>query len=235
MKKKKKKKVVALAKKKSSKIQKPMFSNEYLEIVRKIVANQLTQPELKVFLAICHKYKADPIMKEIVPIPRNTKRGRVLTLIVTRDFLRRKAQDTKIPFSVQTELFLDKNNKPIKAKAVCWKSGIEQPFSCEVLYSEYVQDTDVWRKMPGCQLEKCGEVRVLKMAFGMGDIYAQEEVGKNGELIGGYDERILALEVPKTTISISDKGKVTEKVNKKVVAEVTEEQKEDKKERREKL
>ena len=196
-------------KKKSLAKQKPeVFEREVVDIIRQTVAPDLTPNELKVYLGVCRRYKADPIMKDIVPVIFNTKKGRILNFIITKNFCYKVAHASKELNGISATIVRDEKGKIIGAKASCWRKGCEHPFEAEASFSEYYNDkNDLWGRFPGAMIKKVAEIIVLKMAFGI-DMVSDIEMEKNG---GGMI-RVSDIEVPKIAFTVSDNGKITKKV-----------------------
>ena len=200
---KKKKMMKAIAKK----VKPSVFEREVVDIIRQTVAPDLTSNELKVYLGVCRRYKADPIMKDIVPIIFNTKKGRTLNFIITKNFCYKVAHKSKELDGVTSSVLRDEKGKIIGAKATCWKKGCTHPYESEVSFSEYYNDkNDLWGKYPGAMIKKVAEVVVLKMAFGI-DMVSDVEMEKNG----GSMIHVEDIEVPKIAFTVSDNGKVSKK------------------------
>ncbi len=179
------------------------FEPEMVEIIRRTVAPELQDAELRVFLGVCRRYGADPIMKDIVPVVFNTKKnGRTLNFIVTRDFLLKKANKSKMLDGLHSALVRDAKGAIIGAVAECWKTGSERSYKVEVDFKEYYNESNgLWGKFPGAMIRKVAESIVLKRLCGI-DILTAEEMEKEGSV------RISDIIIPKTKISISKSGQI---------------------------
>lgn len=219
---KKKKKQTKLAVRENSKSI-AAFDPEVIAVIKQTIAPTLTDPELKVYLGVCRRYKADPIMKDIVPVVFNTKHGKVLNFIVTRDFLLKKANKSGLLDGLHSKIIRDDKKKIIGATAECWKKGSQHSFQTEVSFSEYYNDkNELWGKYPGAMIRKVAEAIVLKQMCGI-DIVSDVELEKNG----GSMIQISDIQIPKTRFTVSDEGKVkTRKVAEKVEKKETKKEKE---------
>jgi phage recombination protein Bet len=192
--------------KKEVSIPKQYFNSEVIAVIKQTIARDLTDPELKVYLNICRKYNADPIMKDIVPVPFNTKKGRVLNFIVTRDFLLKKANENGILDGMHSEIIRNKDGNIIGAKCEAWKKGSSHSFKVEVDFKEYYNDkNELWMKYPGAMIRKVAESIILKQLQGISGtgMITDAEVEK--------DEIIPNTEIPSTTktkFQIADNGEV---------------------------
>jgi len=190
------------------------FDSEVVSVVRQMFTD-LTDAELKVYLGVCRKYQADPIMKEIVPIVFNTRKGRVLNFIMTKNFCLKVAHRSKEFDSLTSKLIRDEKGVIIGASAVCWKKGGQHPFEAEVDFKEYYNDkNDLWGKFPGAMIQKAAKVLVLKEAFGI-EITSDIEVEKIGGMI-----QISDIVVPKTKFTISDSGAIKKEVKREKEEEI---------------
>lgn len=196
------------------------FDPEMILVIRQMF-NDLTDAELKVYLGVCRKYRADPIMKNIVPVVFNTKKGRVLNFIITRDFLIQKANQNDKLDGLQSKVVRNDKGDIIGAVATCWKKGSSHSFEAEVSFKEYYNiKNELWGKFPGAMICKVAEVIVLKRAFGI-DLPCDSELEKNG---GGMI-RINDIEVPKqlpAKFVVSDEGKVKKEPVKEVNTQTAE-------------
>lgn len=205
----KKKQTRVLAKRAApGKIQKGGFSQEALAIVRQQIAPTLTDVEFKVFLGVCNRYQADPIMKDIVPVIYNTKNGRSLQFIITRNFLLKRVQGNGLYDGLSTEIIRDTKDrkKIIGAKSTLWLKGMEHPIVAEVDFSEYYNDkNELWGRYPGAMISKVAESIVLKKGGGLCSFLTSEEYESSLDSIG-------SIKVPKVEkkFIVSDAGKVTE-------------------------
>ena len=186
----------------------PSFDMEVVGVVRQMFAD-LTDAELKVYLGVCRKYKADPIMKNIVPVVFNTKKGRVLNFIITRDFLVQKSHEGDRLDGLKSEVVRNAKGDVVGAKAIAWKKGATHPFEAEVSFKEYYNEkNDLWGKFPGAMICKVAEVVVLKRAFGI-DMPSDVELEKTGGTIIISDIVIPPQEPAKFVVS--DDGNVKKK------------------------
>ena len=203
MKKQKRKIQKAIAARKTNAIQ--PFDPEVIEVVRKTIAPDLTDAEFKVYLGVCRRYQADPVMKDIVPVVFNTKKfGRVLNFIITKNHCLKVAHNSKELDSLTSKIVRNEKGAIIGATATCWKKGSIHPFEVEVDFKEYYNDkNEVWGQFPGAMIQKVAKVVVLKEAFGI-DIPSDIETEKNGNRM----IQISDIHLPKTKFLVSDDGKV---------------------------
>ena len=186
---------------------KETFDPGLVEVIRRSIAPDLMDSEMKVFLGVCRRYKADPIMKDIVPVVFNTKKGRILNFIITRNFCLKVAHKSKELAGLSSKIVRNDKGDILGALAVCWRKGCDKPFETEVDFKEYYNErNELWGKFPGAMIKKVAEVIVLKMAFGI-DMVSDVELEKNG----GSMVHIADIEIPKTAFTVSNKGEVSTK------------------------
>lgn len=181
------------------------FDPEIIEVIRKTIAPNLNDTELKVYLGVCRRYQADPIMKDIVPVVFKTaKHGSVLNFIVTRDFLLKKANKAGVLDGMHSIIVRNEKGGIVGAIAEAWKKGSERSYKVEVDFKEYYNDkNELWGKYPGAMIRKVAESIVLKRICGI-DLVSDAELEKNG----GSMIRISDIEIPKTKFTVSDSGKI---------------------------
>jgi len=184
-----------------------VFDPEIVDIIRRTIAPNLSDSELKVYLGVCRKYKADPIMKNIVPVVFISKKhGRVLNFIITRDFLLKIAQKDDKLDGLQSKVIRNEKGDITGAVATCWKKGCSHPFETEVSFKEYYNEqNELWRSHPGAMICKVAEVRVLKLAFNI-DMLCDIELKKGIPTI-----QINDIQIPQTKFIVSDTGRVSQK------------------------
>lgn len=186
---------------------KQVFDPEVVAIIRKSICGDLSDSEVKVYLGMCRRYEADPIMKHIVPIVFNTKKGRVLNFFITRDFLLAKAHRSGLLDGMDSKIIRDeKTGAIIGATAEVWIKGCGHSFKAEANFKEYYNSTNpIWGTNPGAMISKTAEIIALKRATGI-DLPSDVELEKNGFV---QSENI---ELPKTKFTISDNGKINKKL-----------------------
>ena len=181
------------------------YEREIVEIIQTSIAPDLTPNELKVYLGVCRRYKADPIMKDIVPIAFNTKKGRMLNFIISKNFCYKVAHNSKELNGISSKL-IKEGKKIVGAVAICWRKGCEHPFETEVDFSEYYNEkNELWGRFPGAMIKKVAETIVLKMAFGI-DMVSDVELEKNNFI------SVSDIEIPKVCFSVSNDGKIKKEI-----------------------
>lgn len=196
---KKKTKALVIAKKKEIA---QSFEPEVVAIIKQSIAPNLTDAELKVYLGVCRQKHADPIMKDIIPVVFNTKYGRTLNFIISKNFCLKVAHQSKELDSLTSKLVRSEKGNIVGATATLWKKGSLHPFEVEVDFKEYYNEkNDLWKSHPGAMIQKVAKVLVLKEAFGI-DMVSDIELSK-GKML-----QISDIEIPKSRFSISSEGRV---------------------------
>ena len=176
------------------------WTREQIELIKRTVAKDATDDELKLFLYQARKYGLDPLMKEIVFTKFKLKDGtEKVSIITTRDGYLKIAQSHPdfqgiISFTVcegdQFEIdaanyqikhvFGAKRGKIIGAWARVDRKGYK-PFIAYVPFDEYNQNTTTWQKYPSAMIQKVAEAFALKRAFNISGLVTREELGMDEE------------------------------------------------------
>lgn len=167
------------------------WSQDEVETIKNTVAKGATDPELKMFLSLAHKYDLDPFAKEIWCI----KNGNNIMIQVGRDGFLKIAQSDKRFKGIQSmtvytndELEIDPvkgaiTHKPnLKDRGTllgAWcrveKEGIT-PFITYVELKEYRKTSPIWNTMPGVMIQKVAQTVALRMTFGINGLYSPDEI-----------------------------------------------------------
>jgi len=217
------------------------WTREQIELIKRTVAKDATDDELKLFLYQARKYGLDPLMKEIVFTKFKLKDGTEKeSIITTRDGYLKIAQSHPdfqgiISFTVcegdQFEIdaanyqikhvFGAKRGKIIGAWARVDRKGYK-PFIAYVPFDEYNQNTTTWQKYPSAMIQKVAEAFALKRAFNISGLVTREELGMDEETETNKKETTNvesymhgSVELPASTtmtVNFSEQTKEAEKV-----------------------
>lgn len=217
------------------------WTREQIELIKRTVAKDATDDELKLFLYQARKYGLDPLMKEIVFTKFKLKDGtEKVSIITTRDGYLKIAQSHPdfqgiISFTVcegdQFEIdaanyqikhvFGAKRGKIIGAWARVDRKGYK-PFIAYVPFDEYNQNTTTWQKYPSAMIQKVAEAFALKRAFNISGLVTREELGMDEETETNKKETTNvesymheSVELPASTtmaVNFSEQTKEAEKV-----------------------
>ena len=162
------------------------FSREKIDLLKRTIAKDHTDDELKLFLEYCKARSLDPFAREVYSVKRQGK----MTIQVGIDGLRAKAEETGEydgqeaywcgPDGQWVDVWL-KSEPPAAAKVVVYRRGATKPYSGIAKWDEYKpagEQDFMWKKMPANQLAKCAEALALRKAFprNLGGMYSHDEM-----------------------------------------------------------
>ncbi len=174
------------------------FSDEEVRVIKSVIAPDLTDPELQLFLSTCKRTGLDPFSRQIyctVKVWFNKKSQsdeRKISIQATVDGFRviaersGKYQGQAGPFwcgadGKWTDVWLQSKDKIKAAKVGVYKADFREPLWAVALVEAYKQDySPVWQKMPEQMIAKCAESLALRKAFpnDLSGIYTSEEMGQ---------------------------------------------------------
>ena len=133
------------------------LAKEYLAIV----GQDISQKDIKRFIEICKVYNLNPLKKEIYLIPRN---GKVSIVVGYEAYLKRAERSGKLDgWRVWTEGDIEKGT--LKACIQIKRKDWSEPFYHEVYFTEYKQDTKIWRTKPITMIKKVAIAQGFRLAF----------------------------------------------------------------------
>lgn len=167
------------------------WSREQIELVKRTVAKDATDDELKMFLYLANQYRLDPFKREIVftkfkgqPSFITTRDGYLKIAISNPDFdglqafVVREGDDFEIvaeEFKVHHR-FGSERGKIIGAWAAAYHKK-RKPVICFVEFDEYYKpEWNTWEKYPSAMIQKVAESFVLKRQFNISGLVTQEEI-----------------------------------------------------------
>lgn len=177
------------------------FSREQIDLIKRVIAPEATDDELKLFLAQCQRTGLDPFDRQIYFQKRRQWNSRL------NDYEYIGKAETSIDgFRVIAdrsgemdgqELYwcgtdgqwLDvwlEDDPPVAAKVLVYRRGCAHAFPGVAKYREFVQITKdgkpnmVWRKMASNQISKCAEAAALRRAFPkqLSGLYTADEMAQ---------------------------------------------------------
>lgn len=172
------------------------LSNDEKQVINRQFFPQGANDADKIFcMKVAETFNLNPILKQIYFVPRKMKVGnqwieKVEPLAGRDSFLtlaHRTGRFDGIESNVEIkETPILKNGvwvlePDLVATATVFKKGNEKPFVVSVNYREYVQKTKegyptkFWREKPETMLKKVAESQVLRKAFDITGLYAEEE------------------------------------------------------------
>lgn len=154
------------------------YSRDWVDLVKKQIAPDSTDDELKLFLYQAQKTRLDPLARQIY----FQKRAGKMTVLTGIDGYRLTADRTGLYAGSDDPIFDDEQH-PNKATVTVYKivGGIRCPFTATARWSEYYPGEKqgfMWQKMPHLMLSKCAEALALRKAFPqeLSGVYVKEEM-----------------------------------------------------------
>lgn len=172
------------------------WSREQVDLIKRTVAKNTTDDELKLFLYTCNRVGLDPLLKQIHAVKRwDTMQGQEVMSIQTGiDGYRLIAHRTKEmdgqdgPYwcgddGVWQDVWTS-SQPPKAAKMIVYRKGHAHPYTGIARFEAYMQKkkdggmVHMWAKMGDGQIAKCAEALALRKAFPaeLGPIRAEEEL-----------------------------------------------------------
>jgi phage recombination protein Bet len=174
-----------------------ILSAAEVELVKRTVAKDATDEELRLFLHDCRRQGVHPLDKLI----HFTKRGGRYTPITSIDHMRSRAADTGELAGNDDPVFTFKDGEtviPISASVTVWRmtQGQRFPYTSTARWTEYKPPSGqdmMWMKMPQLMLGKCAEALALRKAFpkqlhGVYERAEMEQAGKEDRRQGGVSD-----------------------------------------------
>lgn len=171
---------------------------------KKIIRSQFFPPnasdaEMQYCIGVAKAFNLNPILKQIYFVPRRSKvndqwiekieplAGRDSFLTLAHRSGKFDGIESKVEIK-ETPVLKDgkwSKENDLVATAIVYKKGSDRPFIVSVNYREYVQKTSkgeitqFWRDKPETMLKKVAESQVLRKAFDITGLYAEEEYNQD--------------------------------------------------------
>lgn len=154
------------------------YSPDQVELIKKQIAPQANNDELKLFLYQCQRTGLDPLTRQIYCIHRGGK----MTIQTSIDGFRVVAERSgNYAGQSEPEFVEDEkgNIRCCKVRVYKFNNGIRYEAAVGVAYwSEYAQQSPMWTKMKHTMIAKCAEALALRKAFpqDLSGLYTSEEM-----------------------------------------------------------
>ena len=162
------------------------WSREQIELIKRTVAKDATDQELKLFLYTAKHAGLDPLLGQVHFIKRRSKNKsgqweEVGQTLFGRDAYRIVAHRSGAFDGCEVEPVFDDKGALRAARATVYRKDMARPFRVEVYLAEYSdpERSFLWRNKPITMLCKVAEAHALRMAFPdlLVGSYMPEELG----------------------------------------------------------
>ncbi len=139
------------------------LTQDQVDVLRRTICKGLTDDELLLFLARCHRRGLDPF--EDVSVWKDTD-GK-MTLQARIDWMRMRSRRSGHFRGVKVDLIPapDDPAKIIGARCTVTRDDVPEPFVAEVLLREFDKGNRAWKQMPEVMIKKVAESHALRAAF----------------------------------------------------------------------
>jgi len=169
------------------------YSAEQVAVIKKVIAKNVTDVELGVFLMTCHSNGLNPLNKEIWCYKDKSQN---VIIFAGRDGFLKKAQQSKlwngisssavrendkisfdIPNGKINHTFSPTENrgKIIGAYAICQPKGTSQKTIEYVDFETYDKGYNTWKSHPEEMIKKVAEIKALKKAYGISGLQTEHD------------------------------------------------------------
>jgi len=159
-----------------------VFNREQIDLIKRTIAVDASDDELKLFLYTAKRTGLDPLARQIYAVKRKGK----MTIQTGIDGYRLIADRTG-KYAGNDDPVYDDEDKPQKASVTVYKivNGIRCPFTASARWDQYYPGEAqgfMWKKMPHLMLGKCAEGLALRKAFPaeLSGIYTEDEMSQAG-------------------------------------------------------
>lgn len=193
------------------------FTQDQVDLIKRTIAKDATDDELKLFL---HKSKTcglDPMKNQIYFVKYA---GKVST-ITSIDGFRLIAERSGSYEGQTSPIWYDAEGKeygvwlkatpPSACKVGVWRKGFREPLYAIAIFAEYAKQ-NLWKTMPSLMIAKVAEALALRKAFpeSLGGLYTSEEMAQTGiknhvteELVSENDLKAIYNLIAETKTNVS--------------------------------
>ncbi len=166
----------AIAKNGSQSAIQTSFTSDQVELIKRQIAKNCSDDELKLFIAQCNRTGLDPFARQIYAIARKNKEGKYaitiqvsidgFRLIATRsgEYLGQTAAQWCGSDGVWVDVWLS-DTDPKAARVGVYRRGFAEPLYAVARTKSYRQNSPLWSTMPDVMIAKCAEALALRKAF----------------------------------------------------------------------
>jgi phage recombination protein Bet len=159
------------------------FDQEAIDVIKRSICPDLTDPELDHFVQVCRRSKLDPFRKQIYAIKRAGKVTHQTSIDGFRVIASRtgRYRGQLGPFwcgddGVWHDVWVS-SKPPAAAKVAVLHADFAEPLWGVARYASYAQ-ANLWQKMPEVMIAKCAEALALRKAFpeDLSGLYTSDEM-----------------------------------------------------------
>jgi phage recombination protein Bet len=166
----------------SSQLVKIEFDQEQVQLIKKQIAPNANDNELKLFLYQAQRTGLDPLTRQIYCIHRGGK----MTIQTSIDGFRVIAERSGDYAGQDEPVFIESDGKIISCKVSVYRFRGEQRYQASVgvaYMSEFNAGGPMWAKMPHTMLSKCAEAVALRKAYpqDLSGLYTSDEMDQAGK------------------------------------------------------
>jgi phage recombination protein Bet len=169
----------------------PVWNEEQVALVKRTVAKDATNDELKMFMHLSGKYNLDPFAKEIWFL----KMGGTPTITTSRDGYLKIANEhpafdglasdvvyakdsfSKTPEGVNHTYGVGERGAILGAYALIFRKDRKFPIYVFAPMKDYQKPSNIWKTYPHAMILKVAEAMALKRAFSLSGLVTVEELG----------------------------------------------------------
>ncbi len=171
------------------------FTNDQVDLIKKQIAPNANDNELKLFLYQAQRTGLDPLTRQIYCIHRGNK----MTIQTSIDGFRVIAERSGDYAGQDEPVFNEVDGKIISCKVTVYrfKGDIRYPAAVGVAYmSEFNAGGPMWTKMPHTMLSKCAEAVALRKAYpqDLSGLYTGDEMDQSETYANIISEAITRLQ-----------------------------------------
>lgn len=156
------------------------FNQEQVNLIKNYLCKGITDDELKLFSAVCHKTGLDPFMKQIYAVKRKDQ----MTIQTSIDGYRLIAERTgRYAPGRESTFTYDNNGRLVSATSYVKKQTVDGTWhevAASAFYEEYKPSysNQFWESKQHIMLAKCAEALALRKAFPneLSGLYSDEEM-----------------------------------------------------------
>lgn len=151
------------------------MTEDQVALIKKTIAKNATDDELRLFLYQCKRLGLDPLSKQIHFVKYGNSPGTVITGI---DGFRLVAHRTGKLSGIKRGAIRNDNGVLVGGWAEVYRSDWTHPAREEVPLAEYNKGSGNWKTMPETMIKKVAEAAALRMAFpsDLSGIYSDDEM-----------------------------------------------------------